>query len=458
MFEEKIKEVIEDEHHAESADNATAPETTEDSSSQEEYITVDEADINALIADAVKKAGKKGVIKGSIVTAIVMLILILCGMGGYLFVRIVSGSMPIKTLAMFSSGIINNDVYEKAEGIYTVIEKEYFNEIDEEAVRSGIYKGMMEALEDPYSVYYTKEEFDEMMEASSGSFEGIGAYLQQDAETNVLTISRPMKGSPAEKAGLLSGDIITTVDGEDISEQDINVIVSKIKGPSGTEVLLGVKRGKEEFEVSVTRALVYEESIEGSMIDEENKIGYIYVYSFEDDTANQFRTYLEELKAQGMEKLIIDLRDNGGGYVDVCVDMCDMILPEANIVSTKDKHGITMNYDSSDEEFIRMPIVVLVNGNTASASEIMTGALKDNDYATVVGTQTFGKGIVQEVMGLDDGSGIKLTISEYFSPDGECIHGVGFTPDVEVELDVDKYINEGVDTQLEKAKEVIMKQ
>lgn len=458
------KEHGETEKQAAAAEITSKPECAQESESEsakgaaEEYVTLDEADIDKIIAFETKKAKKKGAIKGSIITAIVMLLLIVCGVIGYFAVKILTGSMPIKALGFASTGIIDNDVYNKAEGIYAVIEKEYFNEIDEEAIQNGIYKGMLEALGDPYSVYYTKEEFDEMMSASNGSFEGIGAYLQQDAQTNELSVSRPMKNSPAEAAGILSGDIIITVDGEDISKQDINLIVSKIKGPSGTEVVLGIRRGNKEFEVTVKRALVYEESIESSMIDEENKVGYIYIYSFEEDTANQFRDSLEELKSQGMERLIIDLRDNGGGYVDVCCDICDMILPDARIVSTKDKHGITMNYDSSDSEFIRMPIVILMNENSASASEIMIGALTDNDYATTVGTKSFGKGIVQEVLGLDDGSGIKVTISEYFTPSGECIHGVGFEPDEYIDLDVDKFINERIDNQLEKAKEIILKQ
>ena len=424
----------------------------------EEYVEVDAEDINKVIADAIKKAGKRGAIKGAVITAIVILLIIILGIGSYVAVRVLTGSVPIRTLGFFSKGILDNDTYDKAEGIYALIDNMYFNEIDDEALRDGMLKGMVDALGDPYSVYYTKEEFEEMMESSSGSFEGIGAYLQQDADTMALEVTRPMDGSPAEAAGILAGDIIVTVDGEDVTQEDINVIVSKIRGEKGTTVVLGIKREGEDdiLEISVERDVVYEQSVAGEMIDEDNKIGYIYISSFEDDTANQFRSSLEELQSEGMERLIIDLRDDGGGYVDVCTDICDMILPECNIVSTKDKHGITMNYDSSDTEFIRMPIVVLVNENTASASEIMTGALKDNDYATIVGTKTFGKGIVQDVLDLDDGSGVKITVSEYFTPSGECIHGKGIEPDVEIELDVDQYLEDGTDNQLEKAKEVIM--
>lgn len=404
---------------------------------------------------AIKKSRREGAIAGSVITAIVMFVIIIAAIVITIGIKLINGTIPAAALSGFSSGVINDDVYNKAEGIYTIVENSFLNDVDKEAVREGIYQGMMEALDDPYSVYYTKEEFDEMMESANGTFEGIGAYLQQDAETNVLTISRPMKDSPAEKAGLLSGDIITTVDGEDISEQDINLIVSKIKGPKGTKVVLGIKRDDKEFEVTVERALVYETSVDGRMLEDEDGIGYIYITSFEDHTDEQFDDLLDELSEQGMEKLIIDLRDNGGGYVDTCVNICDRILPEARIVSTKDKHGIKTENESSDEEFIRMPIVLLVNGNSASASEIMTGALKDNDYATVVGEKTFGKGIVQEVLQLDDGSGIKVTICEYYTPSGECIHGVGIEPDVVEELDVDNYLETGEDNQLKKAIEVI---
>lgn len=188
-----------------------------------------------------------------------------------------------------------------------------------------------------------------------------------------------------------------------------------------------------------------------------SNIGYVYITEFADDTANQFRDEMNRLYDQGMEKVIIDLRDNGGGYVDTSVKIADTILPECNIVSIKDKHGIKTSYDANDDEYIRMPIVVLVNENTASASEILTGALKDNEYATVVGCKTFGKGIVQDVLPLEDGSGIKITVSEYYTPSGVCIHGTGIEPDINVELDYDKYLEDGTDSQLDAAVDYLLK-
>lgn len=409
------------------------------------------------IISETKKAKKSGMIKGALITVLVLSLCVFLGVGIWVAAKALSESVPISALSPFSTSIINGDVYSKAEGLYALIENTYLNEIDEDAIRQGMYKGMVDALGDPYSTYYTKDEYDEMMESSSGSFEGIGAYLTQDPNSKQITVSRPIKNSPAEAVGMLTGDVIVTVDGEDITKQDINLVVSKIKGPAGSSVVIGVRRYGEQdiIEFTIERALVYEESVTWEMLEGEDHVGYIYIGEFADDTANQFRTALNELKDDGATSLILDLRDNGGGYVDICVEIADMILPEGNIVSTKDKHGITMEYDSSDEEFIRMPMVVLVNENSASASEILTGAIKDYEYATIVGKKTFGKGIVQNVIPLDDGSGIKITICKYYTPKGNCIHEVGIEPDVEVELDIDKFLDEGYDTQLEEAKKVL---
>lgn len=431
---------------------------TDMSENMSEEVVYSQVSLEYIVKET-EKARKRGVIKGAVVTAVVLTFCVFLTVTAWVIVRALKGAVPIGALTPFSSSIINSDVYDKTEGIYALIKNTYWTDYDEEALRQGMIKGMVDALGDPYSTYYTKEEFAEMMESSDGSFEGIGAYLQQDGETMEITVSRPIKDSPAEQVGMRSGDIVRTVDGEDISGQDINLVVSKIKGPSGSTVVIGVERAGEDelIEFTIKRALVYEESVSWEMLEGEDGIGYIYILAFEDDTANQFRQALTELRDEGATSLIIDLRDDGGGYVDVCVEIADMILPEANIVSTKDKHGIQMSYDSSDDEFIRMPIVLIVNGNTASASEILTAALRDNDYATVVGEQTFGKGIVQEVIPLDDGSGVKLTMCEYYTPAGECIHEVGITPDVEEELDVEKYLKDGEDNQLERAKEVILK-
>lgn len=445
-------------------ENMQQPIEIDNSETEEEVIEIS-ADV---IEAEIKKARKNGVKKGSIITAAIMLLIIPLIFVIYILIRIVIGTIPVAALSPFSSGILDKNVYKKAESLYALIENTFLYDVDKDAIESGVYKGMFDALGDPYSVYYTEEEFAEMMESASGSFEGIGCYLTQDVNTMEVIVSRPMKNSPAEKAGIMTNDVFVTVDGEDISGQDLNLVVSKVKGPAGTTVVIGVKRRGEKdiLEFEVERALVYEESAGGSMLSEVYKgrpakeisdIGYLYITEFADDTANQFRDEMNKLYDQGMKKLIIDLRDNGGGYVDTCVNIADMILPECNVVSIKDKHGIKTSYDSSDEEFIRMPIVVLVNENTASASEILTGALKDNEYATVVGCQTFGKGIVQDVLPLNDGSGIKITVSEYYTPSGVCIHGTGIEPDIKVELDYDKYLEDGTDNQLDAAVDFLLK-
>lgn len=445
-------------------ENMEVNEASEQADAEQESAVI----TKEMLAEAVKIAKKKGMRKGSIITAITLVVVFVVAFVGTLAFRIAFGRVPVSALSTFSSGVINKDVYKKAEGINAMIENTFIYDIDKEAMRDGLYKGMVDSLGDPYSTYYSVEEFKEMMESSNESFEGIGCYLSQDPDTMEITVTRPMKGSPSEAVGLKPGDVFVTVDGEDIKNQDINLVVSKIRGPKGTSVVIGVKRPGESdiIEFTIVRDVVYEISVDGDMLsnlvedydeDSESGIGYLYITDFAEDTANQFRNVLNELKDKGATSLILDLRDNGGGYVDVCVDIADMILPECNVVSTKDKHGIKSSYDSSDEEFIRMPMVVLVNENSASAAEILTGALKDNDYATIVGTKTFGKGIVQSVMELEDGSGIKITGWEYYTPSGECIHGKGIEPDVEVELDYDKYLESGYDTQVQKAREILTK-
>jgi len=439
----------------------------ENTDSEENVIEIPAEAIRAEI----KRAKKRGTLKGCLITIAVVITIFVTVIAAYVFACVRRGTVPFGIMSYASSGVIDKDVVKKAEGIYAMLENGYLYDIDKDAVKEGVYKGIVNELGDPYSVYYTKEEFDAMMESSSGSFEGIGCYMTQDPDTMEVYVSHPMRNSPAEAAGLKVNDIIVTVDDEDISGQDINLVVSKIRGPKGTNVKLGIKRsGKDDIiEFTIERAVVYEESVEGGMLSDlledsdiyknidVDGVGYISIIEFADDTANQFRDELNALKDAGATSLIIDLRDNGGGYVDVCVEIADMILPECNIVSTKDKHGITTKSDSSDEEYIRMPIVVLANGNTASASEILIGALRDNDYATVIGEKTFGKGIVQEVLPLDDGSGIKFTICEYYTPSGKCIHDVGFEPDVKVEFDYDRYLEDGYDNQFVKACEYLKK-
>ena len=356
-----------------------------------------------------------------------------------------------------SAPVITEDVREKTETLKSVIDNYYYEDVNEEDLQNGIYKGLVAGIGDPYSTYYTKEEYDEMMQSSEGVYEGIGAYLQQDNETMLIKVVKPIKNSPAEKAGILAEDIIVEVDGEDITSQDINLVVSKIRGESGTSVNIGIRRSGEDgiLHFDIVRAKVESETVDYKMM--EDNIGYIYLSEFDDVSTRQFTDAMEDLKGQGMDSLILDLRDNPGGNVDVAVEIADYILPEGLVVYLQDKNGDREEYTSDASHHWDKPIVILVNGDSASAAEIVCGALKDYDRATLVGTRTFGKGIVQQILPLGDGSGIKVTIAKYYTPNGTCIHGEGFEPDVEVEFDADLYVKDGTDNQLEKAIEVLKK-
>lgn len=401
-----------------------------------------------------KKAKRAGRWQGAIITSAIVVFIALVVLVVVFISKLMNGSM-FTMLGKSNGSVITKDVKQKADAIKTVIDTYYLDEVNEKDLETGLYRGLVSGLDDPYSTYYSPDEYQEMLDSSEGVYYGIGAYLQQDVDTMYVKVVRPIKDSPAEKAGILADDIIVYVDGEDIQGQDLNLVVSKIRGEAGTTVNIGVARSGETdyLYFDITRAEVESETVAYEMIDDE--IGYIMLSEFDDVSTKQFTDAMEDLKDQGMKGLIFDLRDNGGGNVDVSVDIADYILPEGMVMYMEDKNGKREEFNSDATHHWDRPIVVLANGNSASASEILIGALKDYDRITLVGTQTFGKGIVQQILPLGDGSGIKVTIAKYYSPKGRCIHGEGFEPDVEVELDVDKYLNEGTDTQLEKAIEIM---
>ena len=408
------------------------------------------------VAKQMNKAQKKGTIQGLLLAlGIVILATII-----YAVVNAVimfnNGSFYSKVLGSTTSSVLDKEAIEKIDTLYGMINSSYLEEADKEQIQEGIYKGILESLDDPYSVYYTKEEFAEMMEDTSGTFEGIGAYLTQDPDTKDISVVKPIKDSPAEKAGMLADDIIVEVDGEDVAGQDLNLVVSKLRGPKGTSVKVGVKRkgSSDTIYFELKRDSINAMTVDYEMLDD--NIGYIEISEFADATADQFREAFDDLEKKGMKSLIIDLRSNGGGYVDTAVEVADRLVKDGVIVSVKDKHGLSYKYeDAGDENFLKVPCVLLVDGNTASASEILTGCLRDHDLATIIGTKTFGKGITQIIAPLEDGSGVKITNSKYYTPNGENIHQVGIDPDVEVEWDNEKYTNEGIDNQLEAAKEYL---
>ncbi|MCM1494641.1 MAG: S41 family peptidase [Bacteroides sp.] len=357
--------------------------------------------------------------------------------------------------------VYSEQVEQKIDYINQLIDsKFYFEASDDEEREEYIYKGILESLDDPYSVYYTAEEYSDMMDTSTGSYQGIGVSIQQDVATKTLTVIRVFQGSGAEDAGILPKDVITAVNGRELDGEEVSEVVTWIKGEPGTTVDVTVYRPstKEDITLSVERRTIDNSTVSYSM--KENHIGYIEVTDFYEKTAEQFALAIQELEAQGMQALIVDLRNNPGGYVNVVVDMCNQILSEGIIVYTEDKEGnVLEKFDADNTESMNLPMVVLVNGNSASASEIFAGCMKDHGAATIVGTTTFGKGIVQQVIPLSDGSAVKLTIAKYFTPNGNDIHQIGIEPDVVVELpeelQLEPVIPEEQDVQLKRAIELL---
>ena len=330
----------------------------------------------------------------------------------------------------------------------STIDKYYLNDVNENDLVEGIYKGLFEGIGDPYSVYYTKQEYKELQQSTSGKYCGIGALVSQDMKTGIISISKVFKNAPADKAGMKSQDVIYKVEDNDVSGKDVDKVVSLLKGEKGTKVKVTVYRPSEKkyVDLMITRDEVNVPTIESKMLDKKNKIGYVQITEFDEITGEQFSKAIADLKKQGMKKVIFDVRDNpGGSYSTVC-EILDEILPAGTLVYTKDKYG-TEEKQESDPNCLNMPMVVLQNENSASASEIFAGAIQDFNAGKIIGTQSFGKGIVQVIMSVGDGSAIKLTIQNYYTPSGKNIHGKGITPDIKVEAGD----NEKNDVQLEKA-------
>lgn len=317
------------------------------------------------------------------------------------------------------------------------IDKFYLNDLNAEDYENGLYKGLVSSLNDRYAAYYNKEEFEEITAMNKGEYVGIGCSVSFDKETGDFTIIQPYEGSPAQQAGIHSGDVLVSVDGKSVTGKTLSDVVSMIKGEEGTKVKIAVTRSSSEkpVELEVTRKEVETKTVTYSMLD--NKIGYIAIAGFKDTTVQQFNDAVEALQKQNMAGLILDVRDNGGGALDAVVKMTDRLLSKGLIVYTKDKDGKGDKYYAKDKKQLDLPMVLLVNENSASASEVFAGALRDHKLATLVGTKTFGKGIVQSIFSLNDGSAIKLTTSKYYTPNGDNIHEVGIEPDIVVEMNKD---------------------
>ena len=327
------------------------------------------------------------------------------------------------------SNILTNKTVKKIDELMSYIDLYYNDDCDEDDIRNAIYAGTLEGLGDPYSVYYTADEYKDMQNSTSGKYYGLGAALGQDAKTKEVTISKVYEGTPAEEAGLRDGDQIVKVNDTVSTSEELSDLVQKIRGEEGTTVHLKIYRAttKKTFEVDVERKNVELPSITSKMLD--GGIGYIQISEFQSKTEEQFKSALADLKKQGMKSLIVDVRSNPGGLITAAANILDQILPEGTVVYTEDKYGKREDY-TSDSKCLKCPIAVLVNENSASASEIFAGAIKDYNYGTLIGTKTFGKGIVQTVFPLEDGDAVKITTAKYYTPKGNYIHGVGIEPDI----------------------------
>ena len=334
------------------------------------------------------------------------------------------------------------------------------DKIDEEKLKDGAIKGYVEGLGDKYTEYISKDEMKIFTENINGSFMGIGIYMIADESSGKIIVHHPISDSPAYKAGIKAGDVIVSVDGVEYGYDELNTIADHIKGEAGTKVKLVIERDGKNIDFEIERAKIETNPITSKMLEKD--IGYLNLPSFDKDVSKKLKEKIDDLTAKGAKSLILDLRNNGGGMVDECEEITDLFLDkDKTIMTTKDKKGNVQKSVTKNKKTYDLPLVILVNENTASASEILTGALKDNNRTKVIGTKTYGKGVIQSVFNLSDGSGLKITTAEYFTPNGIEINKKGITPDIEVKLpDTVKSVyavEEKDDTQLKKAIEELSK-
>lgn len=339
-----------------------------------------------------------------------------------------------------------------------IIDKYYLGEVDEQKLLEGAIKGYVDGLGDQYSEYYTPEELEEYKEETLGNFVGIGIYMVKDEERNLITVLTPIKDTPAYEAGILPGDIIYKIDGATYTGDQMSEAAKKMKGDIGTKVKLELIRDTETVSVEIERKTIKVNHVESKVLSD--NIGYLKISTFDEECAKEFKEKCEELKSKNVKGLIIDLRNNGGGIVDEATDIADLFVDKgANLLITVDKDNNEEITKAKTNKYIDLPVIILTNSNTASASEILTGALKDNGIAKSVGTTTYGKGVIQNLLTLTDGSGLKITTNEYYTPNKSKINKVGIEPNEKVELP-EEYRNkleipEENDTQLQKAIELL---
>ena len=403
-----------------------------------------------------KKSGfLPGLLLGILIAGIVFLILFLV-----LARQIKTGTQTAQTETAHIG--LSDEAISKVTALEGLIELNYLGEIDQQAEEEGLYRGLVESLNDPYSEYYTAEEYQENFERVTKQYYGIGATLTQDPETNLISVVYVYPDTPSERAGLKVGDILFSVDGIEGASVTLDEYVDLIRGEAGTSIhAVVVREGLDhDLEVDITREEITLPTVQSEMLD--GDIGYIYLSNFAANTAEEFEETVEDLKKQGMKAMILDVRYNPGGILASVVQILDDILPEGTVVYTEDKYGKRTDEISDEEHQMQLPIAVLINGDSASASEILAGAIRDFDYGTLIGTTTYGKGVVQKTFAMEDGSAVKLTIEEYFTPDGENINGKGIAPDIELEYEFlggeeDEY-DYSLDNQIQKAIEVLKEQ
>ena len=385
---------------------------------------------------------------------------------GIVFLAIAVHLFPVRTVAeqtidserdpaSTTGSAINKESIEKLQLLEDCIREYYYEPGDAtvETLETGLYRGLMDSLGDPYTVYYTPEEYNSMTEETSGIYKGVGAYIGLDTATGAPVFTGIMPGTPAEKAGLKVGDIICEVDGVDTLSMDTAEVANLVKGEEGTTVTIKVNRGGKYVTVTPTRETINVPTVTSEMLAD--GVGYLKISQFDDVTPGQFDENFAELKANGMKYMILDLRDNPGGTVSAVTQIASELLPGGLIFYMEDKNGEREEYKCPGADF-DIPLVVLVNGYSASASEILAGAIQDAGIGKLIGTQTYGKGIVQNLYPLGDGSAFKITIADYYTRNGRNIHKVGIEPDEIIEFDAEQYEKDETDNQLERAKDILL--
>lgn len=357
-----------------------------------------------------------------------------------------------------TESVANARTMQKLQLIEEIIQKNFALDMaDDAAMENGIYQGLVNSLQDPYSAYFSAEEMAEQKNRMDGVYYGIGAYVRYDSNVGFARLGEIFEGSPAQESGLKEGDLIIKVDDQYTKNMSLEDVIALIKGEEGTKVMLTIMRegDNEIYEFEVERREVPKQTVSYEML--ENKIAYIRISEFDKVTVDQFADAMAMAKGSEMLGLILDLRDNPGGNLAAVIDVARKLLPKGLIVYTEDKAGERKDYTCNGENELTVPMVVLVNGGSASASEVLAGAIKDYGKGKLLGTTTYGKGIVQKYLGISDGSAVKLTTSKYYTPKGNNIHGIGIEPDEELEMDYEQYLEKGYDNQLERAKEILVK-